>query len=271
MQTTDTGEVFTSKALLDCGTVSLPQTYYRQLHYNHWSYTATTGAMQPSLVEYSHHCQHSTATSDLHTLQTHTFFVSLPLHSRLTTDNSTATTGVTQPPPVQHSHHWWNIPIAASTAQPPAIYAQTHSLPIHSGHPSHTHNAWQIILLSTQPLPAYHSNCRQHSHWCRSNAATGARAAQPPPVTCTYLFEQHLHGLHSCLQHFGDSNHCNASTSGATQPPLELHSHHRSYTATTGATQPPPVLCSHHRSCTATTGDSNPIISIATPALSTHY
>jgi hypothetical protein len=173
-------------------TVPSFQTHHRQLHCNHWSHTATTGATQPPLVEHSHRHWHSTATGNL---CTNTFLANT---------------------------FWTSI---------------------------HTHNAWQIILLSTQPLLAYHSNCRQHSHWCRSNTATGAGAAQPPLATCTYLFKQHLHGLHPCLQHFGDSNHCNASTSGATQPP--------------------PVLCSHHRSCTATTGDSNPIISIVTPALST--
>jgi hypothetical protein len=172
--------------------------------------------MQPPLVEYSHCHWHSTATSDLHTLQTHTFLVSLPPYSRLTTDNSTATTGVTQPPPVQHSHYWWNIPIATGDLCTNTFLANTFLTSIHA------HSAWQIILLSTQPLPAYHSNCRQHSHWCRSNAATSARAAQPPLATCTYLFEQHLHDLHLCLQHFSNSHHCNASTSGAMQPPPEI-------------------------------------------------
>jgi hypothetical protein len=167
--------------------------------------------MQLPLVEYSHCHQHSTATSNLHTLQTHTFFVSLSLHSRLTTDNSTATTGATQPPPMQYSHHWWNIPIAAGTAQPPAIYAQTHSLPIHSGHPS--------ILIMHGKSYCYQHNLCWHTTATAGNTATGAGAAQPPPATCTYLFEQHLHGLHPCLQHFGDSHHCNASTSGAMQPP----------------------------------------------------
>jgi hypothetical protein len=228
-----------------CMAVSLPQTYYRQLHYNHQSYTATTGGILP-LPPAQHSPQQFT-----HITNTHILCESVPLfqthHRQLHCNHQshTATTGATQPPLVQHSHHWWNIPIAASTAQPPAIYAQTHSLPIHSEHPSdsiHTHNAWQIILLSTQPLPAHHSNCRQHSHWCRSNAATSAGAAPPPLATCTYLFEQHLHGLHPCLQHFGDSHHCNASTSGATQPPPELRSHHWCYAVTTGVAQPPPVI-----------------------------
>jgi hypothetical protein len=46
----------------------------------------------------------------------------------------------------------------------------------------------------------------------------------------------------SCLQHFGDSHHCNASTSGATQPPPELCSHRRCYAVTTGVAQPPLVI-----------------------------
>jgi hypothetical protein len=219
--------------------VSLPQTYYRQLHYNHQSYTATTRVTQPPPVEYSHR-QHSTATGILHTLQTHTFFVSLFPHSILTTDNSTATTGATQPPLVEHSH-CRRRSTATGDLCTNTFLANTFWTSIHS------HNAWQIILLPTQPLLAYHSNCRQHSHWCRSNAATSAGAAQPPPATCTYLFEQHLHGLHPCLQHFGDSHHCHASTSGATQPPPELHSHRRSYAATAGAMQSPPELHSHHQ------------------------
>jgi hypothetical protein len=156
--------------------VSLPQTHYRQLHYNHWSYTATTGTMQPPLVEYSHHRWCSTATSDLHTLQTHTFLVSLLPYSRLTTDNSTATTGVTQPPLVEHSHCCWHS-TATGNLCTNTFLANTFLISIYA------HNAWQIILLSIQPLLAYHSNCRQHSHWCQSNAATGARAAQPPPVS----------------------------------------------------------------------------------------
>jgi hypothetical protein len=215
--------------------ISLPQTHYRQLHYNHRSYTATTAAMQPPLVEYSHHCQHSTATSDLHTLQTHTFLVSLPPHSRLTTDNSTATTRVTQPPLVEHFHRCQHT-TATGDLCTNTFLANTFLTSIHA------HNAWQIILLSIQPLPAYHSNCRQHSHWCQSNTATSARAAQPTPVTCTYLFEQHLHSLHLCLQHFSNSHHCNASTSRATQPPPELCGHHWCYAVTTGVAQPPPVI-----------------------------
>jgi hypothetical protein len=135
--------------------------------------------MQPPLVEYSHHRQHSTATGNLHTLQTHTFFVSLSPHSRLTTDNSTATTRATQPPPVQHSHHWWNIPIAASTAQPPAIYAQTHSLPIHSEHPS-------TFIIHGKSYCYQHNLC-QHTTATAGNTATGAGATQPPAP------EQHSH------------------------------------------------------------------------------
>jgi hypothetical protein len=191
--------------------------------------------MQPPLVEYSHGHQRSTATSDLHTLQTHTFLVSLPPHSRLTTDNSTTTTGVTQPPLVEHSHCRQRS-TATSDLCTNTFLANTFWTSIH------THNAWQIILLSTQPLPAYHSNCRQHSHWCQSNTATGTGAAQPPPATCTYSFEQHLYGPHPCLQYFSDSHHCNASTSGAMQPPPELCSHHQSYAVTTGVAQPPPVI-----------------------------
>jgi hypothetical protein len=191
--------------------------------------------MQPPLVEYSHHRQQSTATSDLHTLQTYTFFVSLSPHSRLTTDNSTATTEATQPPLVEHSHRR-RCSTATGDLCTNTFLANTFWTSIH------THNAWQIILLSTQPLPAYHSNCRQHSHWCQSNAATGAGAAQPPLVTCTYLFKQYLHGLHPCLQYFGDSHHCNASTSGAMQPPLELCSHRRCYAVATRVAQPPPVI-----------------------------
>jgi hypothetical protein len=186
-------------------------------------------------VEYSHRHQHSTATGNLHTLQTHTFFVSLPPHSRLTTDNSTATIRVTQPPLVEHSHCRQHS-TATGNLCTNTFLANTFWTSIH------THNAWQIILLSTQPLPAYHSNCRQHSHWCWSNAATGAGAAQPPPATCTYLFKQHLHSLHPCLQHFSDSHHCNASTSGATQPPPELCSHRWCYAVTTGVAQPPPMI-----------------------------
>jgi hypothetical protein len=197
--------------------------------------TTTTGVTQPPLVEYSHCRQCSTATSDLHTLQTHTFLVSLPPHSRLTTDNSTATTRVTQPPLVEHSHRCW-CSTATGDLCTNTFLANTFLTSIHA------HNAWQIILLSTQPLLAYHSNCRQHSHWCQSNAATSAGAAQPPPVTCTYLFEQHLHGLHLCLQHFSNSHHCNASTSRAMQPPPELCSHHQSYAVTTRVAQPPPVI-----------------------------
>jgi hypothetical protein len=145
---------------------------------------------------------------------------------------------------VQHSHHWehshhcWHS-TATSDLCTNTFLANTFLTSIHA------HNAWQIILLSTQPLPAYHSNCRQHSHWCQSNAATSTGAAQPPLVTCTYLFEQHLHGLHLCLQHFSNSHHCNASTSGATQPPPELpvlHSHHWCYAVTTGVAQPPLVI-----------------------------
>jgi hypothetical protein len=224
--------------------VSLPQTHYRQLHYNHQSYTATTSGILPSPpAQHSH--QQFTHITNTHILcesvssfQTH--------HRQLHCNHQshTATTSATQPPLVEHSHRH-RCSTATSNLCTNTFLANTFWTSIH------THNAWQIILLSTQPLPAYYSNCRQHSHWCQSNAATGAGAAQPPLATCTYLFKQHLHSLYPCLQHFGDSYHCNASTSGATQPL--------------------PVICSHHRSCTATTGDSNPIISIITPALSTHY
>jgi hypothetical protein len=142
----------------------------------------TTPLQPPKL--HSHHWWNtpiatSTATGDLHTLQTHTFFVSLPSHSRLTTDNSTATTRVTQPPPVQYSHHWWNIPIAASTAQPPVIYAQTHSLPIHSGHPS--------TLIMHGKSYCYQHNLCWHTTATAGNTANGARAMQPLPP------EQHSH------------------------------------------------------------------------------
>jgi hypothetical protein len=88
----------------------------------------------------------------------------------------------------------------------------------------------------------YQHNLCWHTTATAGNTATGAGAAQPPPATCTYLFEQHLHGLHPCLQHFSDSHHCNASTSRATQPPPELCSHRRCYAVTTGVAQPPPVI-----------------------------
>jgi hypothetical protein len=160
--------------------------------------------------------------------------VSLPPYSRLTTDNSTATTRVTQPPLVEHSHRH-QCSTATSDLCTNTFLANIFWTSIY------THNAWQIILLSIQSLPAYHSNCRRYSHWCWSNTATGAGAAQPPPVTCIYLFKQHPHSLHPCLQHFGDSHYCNASTSRTMQPPPELCSHSQCYAVTTGVAQPPPV------------------------------
>jgi hypothetical protein len=59
------------------------QTHHRQLHCNHWSYTATTGATQPPLVEHSHCCWCSTATSDLctNTFLANTFWTSIHTHN----------------------------------------------------------------------------------------------------------------------------------------------------------------------------------------------
>jgi hypothetical protein len=93
-----------------------------------------------------------------------------------------------------------------------------------------------------------HSNsyCHQynlcwHTTATAGNTAIGARAMQPL-ATYTYLFKQHLYGLHLYFQHPSNSHYCNASTSGAMQPPPELHSHHQSYAVTTGVAQPPLVI-----------------------------
>jgi hypothetical protein len=196
--------------------------------------------MQPPLVEYSHRHQHSTATSNLHTLQTHTFFVSLSPHSRLTTDNSTATTRATQPPPAQHIHYWWNIPIATSAAQPLAIYAQTHSLPIHFGHPS--------TLIMHGKSYCYQHNLCWNTTATAGNTPTGAGATQPLAP------EQHSH--HQRHAHTYLNNTSMASIHAfntlvihitAMHPPPELCSHHWSYAATAGAMQSPPELHSHHQ------------------------
>jgi hypothetical protein len=132
----------------------------------------------------------------------------------------TATTGGTfRSPPAQHSHRQF----------------------------MHKHIPCQYIL-DIHPLImhgksyCYQYNLCQHTTATAGNAATGTGAAQPPPATCTYLFKQRLHSLHPCLQHFSDSHHCNASTSGAMQPPPELRSHCQCYAVTTGVAQPPPVI-----------------------------
>jgi hypothetical protein len=86
-------------------TVSLPQTHYRQLHYNHRSYTATTGGILPlPPVQHSH--QQFT-----HITNTHVPCESAPsfqTHHRQLYRNHwsyTATTGGTFPSlPAQHSH-----------------------------------------------------------------------------------------------------------------------------------------------------------------------
>jgi hypothetical protein len=161
--------------------------------------------------------------------------VSLSPHSRLTTDNSTATTGATQPPLVQHSHHWWNIPIAAGAAQPPVIYAQTHSLPIHSGHPS--------TLIMHGKSYCYQHNLCWHTTATAGNTATGAGAMQP------LVPEQHSHHwqhAHTYLNNTSTASIHASNTSvihiTAMHPPPELRSHHRSYAVTTGVAQPPPVI-----------------------------
>jgi hypothetical protein len=86
-------------------TVSLPQTYYRQLHYNHQSYTATTSGILPSPpAQHSH--RRFTHITNTHILCE--FVPSFQTHHRQLHCNHqshTATTGGTFPsPPAQHSH-----------------------------------------------------------------------------------------------------------------------------------------------------------------------
>jgi hypothetical protein len=201
--------------------------------------------MQPPLVQCSHHWCNAATTGGI-----------LPLlpaqHSHQQFTHITNTHIPCESAPSFQTHHrqlhcnHWSYTATTGATQPPVIYAQTHSLPIHSGHPS--------TLIMHDKSYCYQHNLCWHTTATAGNTATGAGATQPPAL------EQHSH--HWQHEHTYSNNTSMASIHAsntlviyitAMHPPPELHSHHRSYTATNGATQPLPVLCSHHQSCTATT------------------
>src|SRR5882757_7252645 len=85
-----------------------------------------------------------------------------------------------------------------------------------------------------------------HSHR-RRNTATVSVTFPSPPVQHSHqrfthknIPHQHILDIHLCLQCMAIYITVHPTTTGATQPPPELYSHHWSYAATTRATQPPP-------------------------------
>jgi hypothetical protein len=136
---------------------------------------------------------------------------------------------------VEYSHHWWNIPIAAGAAQPPVIYAQPHSLPIQSGHPS--------TLIMHGKSYCYQYNLCWHTTATAGNTATGAGAMQP------LALEQHSHHQRHAYTYLNNIFMASIYASNtsvihitAMHPPLELCSHCWCYSVTTGVAQPPLVI-----------------------------